>query len=237
MKQTLGIDTSSTELSIGLYGNGVPAVGMTRYVRNSHAEHIDAVMKYVLDSNNLRASDIERVAIAVGPGSFTGLRIGIGYMKGLFFGREVSVLEVSSLECIAASWPGEAPLISVALDARKGNVFRALFRNNPGGLERIGDDELVPLEQFRSELTPDTTVLTDALGFARSTAFADLHSLSVHYAVENHPISRGLTLARIGERTDESDPRWTTPREVLPRYLQPSAAERMRIDTMEQGRQ
>ncbi len=237
MTKTLGIDTSSTELSIGLYANGAPVVGMTRYVRNSHAEHIDAVMKYVFESNHLRAADIDRVAVAVGPGSFTGLRIGMGYLKGLFFGRDVPVLEISSLECIAASWPGEAPLIAVALDARKGNVFRARFGKTPEGVDRIIDDELVTLEQFRNELTPDTIVLTDTLGFARSTAFVDMHTVSVHYAVENHPISRGLTLARMAERTDQSDPRWTTPRDVLPRYLQASAAERMRMDTMKQDRQ
>jgi tRNA threonylcarbamoyladenosine biosynthesis protein TsaB len=226
MSLILGIDTSSVELGIGLANEHESIVGVSRYVRNSHAEQISQTVKFLLETNNIQAADISHAAIAVGPGSFTGLRIGISFLKGFCFGREVAVLPVSSLESMASAWPGlERPVIA-AFDARNNEVFWAKFEPNGAGLERTSEDRLTPISELKDAIEEKNAVITDTLGYAKSAAFGFLDNRPSAYAVERLCVQRGLACARIGARLLSNQTLWVSAADILPRYLNTTTMEK-----------
>ncbi|HMD69323.1 MAG TPA: tRNA (adenosine(37)-N6)-threonylcarbamoyltransferase complex dimerization subunit type 1 TsaB [Chitinivibrionales bacterium] len=228
MEHTLGIDTSSIELGIGLVSGGRPVMAVSRYLRNSHAEHISQAVDYLLAANKVKPLEISHAAIAVGPGSFTGLRIGIAFLKGFFFGRDGRVLPVSSLESMAGAWPAQEARIVCASDARNGQVFWARFEKRNGIVARLSDDVLSPVDEFKQAVSNNDIVITDTLGYAKSAAFNFLRGRTSVFPVEEFPLQRGLSCATIaGLRADDSAG-WTTADHIVPRYLSEVQAEKKR---------
>jgi tRNA threonylcarbamoyladenosine biosynthesis protein TsaB len=229
MKCCLGIDCSSIELGLGLYADGRPLASLSRYSANSHSEQIRKAVDYLLDSQGLAPSDLESVGVAVGPGSFTGLRIGIAFLKGLVFSRDARVLALSSLESVAVAWAPRrnGPLV-VAFDARRDEVFWARFAAEDATARRLTDDAVSSAEAFVGSLAPDDTVVTDTVGFSRSTVFAGISSRANVYPLEEYPIARGLACACAASREPLDSSRWTTPLDVVPAYLRQSYAEERR---------
>ena len=231
MSCILGIDTSSVELGIGVVrdSDAQPVMAVSRYLRNSHAEHITQCINFILETNRLSASEISCAAIAVGPGSFTGLRIGIAFLKGFFFGREARVLPVSSLESMAGSWhvsaAGGRNVVAVS-DARNNEVFWARFKAENGSIIRLTDDVLSSLDKFQSALAQDDIVLTDTLGYPKSTAFDYLRGRPDVYALEKHPVERGMSCARIASSKIDKTEMWRKPADISPVYMNMSAPEK-----------
>jgi tRNA threonylcarbamoyladenosine biosynthesis protein TsaB len=215
----LGIDTSSVEMGVGLFSDCRPAASYSRYVRNSHAEQISSTTEFLLRSNGLTAADIDRCAIAAGPGSFTGLRIGIAFIKGLFFGRSVAVLPVSSLESLAWAWNGEAASITVAFDARRGEVYWARFTRDKAGLRRARDDVRTSAEEFLRSFAGEDTVVLDTLGYERSTVFNALAGRPRVWWAEALAVQRGLACARAAAAIAPDSPLWRTAADISPNYL------------------
>jgi tRNA threonylcarbamoyladenosine biosynthesis protein TsaB len=228
MSYILGIDTSSVELGIGLVkdDDAQPVMAVSRYMRNSHAEHITQCIDFMLTTANISALDIGRAAIAVGPGSFTGLRIGIAFLKGFFFGREAGVLPVSSLESLAGSWHVSDRNVVAVLDARNNEVFWARFRLKDTIVTRKTDDVLCSLDNFKSELSNDDIVITDTLGYSKSTTFDFLAGRPDAYSVEKNPIERGMSCAMIASSRADTSGLWKKPADISPIYMNTSAAEK-----------
>lgn len=225
MSLVLGIDTASAELGVGLVHERSAVCGCSRYVRNSHAEQISEMVDFVLRTSAVAPADIDLVGIAAGPGSFTGLRIGIAFLKGFLFGRPTPVLPVSSLESLAVAWNGADGEIVVAFDARQDEVFRARFRRRGTELERITEDTRAAVAEMNQTLTGGELVVTDSLGNRRSTVAARVAGAGAVRPVEQTPVQRGVACALIASTTEPDDPRWAKAPDVLPRYLQPSRAE------------
>jgi tRNA threonylcarbamoyladenosine biosynthesis protein TsaB len=228
MDHTLGIDTSSVELGIGLASGGCPVMAVSRYLRNSHAEHISQAVDYLLTANKVKPSDISHAAIAVGPGSFTGLRIGIAFLKGFFFGRDGRVLPVSSLESMAGAWNAREARIVCASDARNGQVFWARFEKRDSAMTRLSVDVLSPVDELRQAVSNSDIVITDTLGYARSTAFDFLKGWTSVFPVEQFPLQRGLSCAMIAGRCTDDSAVWTTADHIVPHYLSEVQAEKKR---------
>lgn len=228
MSWVLGIDTSSTELGVGLVHEQSAVCGFCRYVRNSHAEQLPAIVDFILHGNGIGADDIMRVGVAVGPGSFTGLRIGIAFLKGFFFGRPARMLPISSLESVAVAWPVADRDIVVAFDARQGEVFRARFSRDTNRWQRQGEDVRSSMEELNDTLTGEELVLTDSLGNRRGTVWERISGAGAIRPIEQTPVQRGLACALIASWTPDSDSRWAGPTDVVPRYLQQSRAETRR---------
>jgi tRNA threonylcarbamoyl adenosine modification protein YeaZ len=222
MEWVLGIDTSSIELSLGLACDGRPVAGVSRYRRNSHAENIAEAADFLLKSNGVAADDIRHAAIAVGPGSFTGLRIGISFIKGFCFGRETRLLQVSSLQAVACAWIGaDGPLV-VAFDARQDRIFWARFACGGSRATRLTDDAIASVEEFTRLVRNDDTVIFDTMGYDRSTAFASIAEHSAVHAVERFPLQRGLACAALAAQTSPASENWRSADSIEPRYLAPS---------------
>lgn len=220
MNWILGIDTSSVDLGIGLYHNGEEVASYSRFVRNSHAEHISSAVSLLLSANNVKSSAIHHIAVSVGPGSFTGLRIGLSFVKGLCFGRTAHILPVSSLEILAHSAVNYNGRIISAIDARNGDIFYAVFNADNGRISRLTEDKADTVENLLKALEKGDILITDTMGYARSTAFTSLPSHLVVLPVEKYRMQRGLYCASIGASNFDKKDLWTTDTTViLPNYL------------------
>ena len=141
----LGVDTSTTSASVALIeddqliaeaGDGrETSIGFTS-ARGNHSETVLPLIQAVLDQAECRIADLAAIAIAIGPGSYTGLRIGLALVKGLAYDGNLPVIGVSSLEAQAARVRDLAGPICPLLDARKQEVYAALFDRHDGILLR-----------------------------------------------------------------------------------------------------
>ena len=219
MKWILGIDTSSTGLSIGLYGGDEPVASYSRCLQNSHAEHIAQAVTFLLGSCGVGPGDVTHTAVAAGPGSFTGLRIGFAFVKGFCMSGAVRVLPVSSLFVLAHGAAGRAASVVAAIDARRGEVFWARFRVRETRVVRETRDTAGTAGEFRDFLKPEDAVVFDTLGYAQSTVFDFIKSRNGSFPVRSCPLERGLCCAAAGAAAVNDTAAWTNAPEALPGYL------------------
>jgi len=139
----LGIDTTTEACSVALAVGGHVRQMLVIEPRG-HLAQVPRMIAALLAEAGVSRADIGNVVVSRGPGSFTGVRIGIGYAQGLAFGLDVPLLGVSTLAALAqgAARRGGRGATLVALDARMGELYWAAFELTPLGVERLSDDAL-----------------------------------------------------------------------------------------------
>lgn len=228
MSWTLGIDTSSSILGLGIVNNGNPVTSVTRFLKNSQAEHITKSMQFLFKSAEIKTSDITHVAVTAGPGSFTGLRIGISFTKGMFISQETPITGISSLESLAQSHTIKNGSILIGMDARQDKIFTGEFEKTDGVLKRISNDKILPLEEFKTLTEKHNNIICDALGNVKSTVFNFLNDRKGFIKADEVPFQRGLSSAVIGNARIGNSRLWTPATNILPEYMQESYAQKMR---------
>lgn len=221
MSWILGIDTSSTDLGIGLYQDTKPVASYSRFLKNSHAEHIEQAVSMMLQGNRVPPSAVTHIAISAGPGSFTGLRIGISFVKGFCMGGTTAVLPVSSLSILAhGALPSRGPCSAIAaIDARRDEVFWARFSVHGTKITRETPDTLSPVQVFMEGIRSGDTIITDMMGYAKSTVFNVLADRTDVFPVEQFPVQRGICCAGFGAERLTDQVAWKNAIDVLPEYL------------------
>ena len=117
-------------------------------------------LHHLLLSSRVELKDLKAVAVARGPGSFTGLRLGLATAKGLCHGLGIPALAVSSLEALAAQCPVTSLPVCPLIDSRRGEVFAALFQTSPGeGVRRIKEEACLSLEALNGFVEGPTLFL------------------------------------------------------------------------------
>ncbi len=225
MRWILGIDSSSTELSIGIIHNNKPFVSYSLYTGNSHAEQISGAIDFIFESSGIDAADISHAGIAIGPGSFTGLRVGISFLKGLFLTHNTPVLPISSLESMAHSLNCPDCSIMTAMDARRSRVFYAKFKKENGILSRLNDDAMLDIETFSEMIGAKDTILTDNLGYRKSSVFDFIMSRPNTFSTDEITLQRGIACAYIAANSVENSSAWKKPIDIFPNYIQASYIE------------
>ncbi len=115
---------------------------------------IIAALEKVLEEGGVPLSGLDAIGVSVGPGTYTGLRVGVAVAKGLAFATGKPVVPVSTLEALAASAVAEEGTIWALLDARKGEIYGAAFRLTGGRPERLTEDSVGMLEEVLSNRWP-----------------------------------------------------------------------------------
>ena len=123
-----------------------------------HAQRLLPELDRLLVSLGLSLGDVDAFAVAVGPGSFTGLRIGIASVEGLAFATGLPVVGISTLEATAYRYRSRAGLVAPFLDARREEIFGALFRGNGGTLETIVEPVCEKPEDFLTRVPRERIV-------------------------------------------------------------------------------
>jgi tRNA threonylcarbamoyladenosine biosynthesis protein TsaB len=128
----------------------------------THSERLMAMVDRLLADCGLELEGLDGLAVSVGPGSFTGLRIGIAAVKGLALATGLPVAAVPTLDALAAALPFSAAAICPLLDARKGEVYLSLYRWRSGRIERMWDYLALAPAEAAARIEPPAVLLGDA---------------------------------------------------------------------------
>jgi tRNA threonylcarbamoyladenosine biosynthesis protein TsaB len=157
----LGIDTGGPIGSLGVVADGRLAAAAVRS-SSSHAFELPAAVDDVLETAGASLSDLSAIAVAIGPGSFTGLRVGLSYAKGIAVGQKISLVGVSSLDalalCAGSGFP-EGTSVYPVIDARRGEVYTGLYRLIAGALEKTSGDLVVSLAYLVARLADEAVLV------------------------------------------------------------------------------
>lgn len=148
----LAIETTAIEGSIALNDETHLIAEYRLNVPTRHAERIMVSIDHLLKQSQTRLSDLDAIAVSIGPGSFTGLRVGLATAKGLAVGANLCLILIPTLEVMAAGFPYAHPLIAPFIDARKGEVYTALFDAKQKKLQRLQADQAIPPEAALSDI-------------------------------------------------------------------------------------
>ena len=123
----LSIDTTTMQGSVALSEGEVPIAQEQHGIRATHSERLLASIDHLLSMAKWRQNEIEGIAVAIGPGSFTGLRIGLATAKGMALAIGCPIAGVSSLECLALNGRGATGTVVSLIDARRGELYAAAY--------------------------------------------------------------------------------------------------------------
>ena len=222
--KVLGIDTSTRCGSVGLIDDDTV---LSEYLLNipvTHSERLMGAVDLVLKEARLSMGELDAWAIALGPGSFTGLRIGVSTVKGLAFATQKPVAGVATLDVLASQISPTPYLICPVLDARKKEVYTAFYRSDGGGsLNRLSPYRAIAPQALAREVKERTVFVGDGVksygGYLRET----LASLALFPPPSFH-VPRGAVVAKLGhdrlQRGESLDLGTFTPI-----YVRPSEAE------------
>ena len=201
----LGLDTATAFTTVGLVRDGATVAELAERARVGHAARLPALVAQVLEQSTLTLQEVDAIAVSAGPGSFTGLRVGLGFAKGIAFASGLRIAGVSTLEALAAAAPSGFTTIATVTDARRGETYVAIFRRSARELVRACEDlALTPaaaVERVIGELGSEGRVLVVGDAAERyPEVFGGLCGEGVEVASfdEIHP--RGGTVALLGAR-------------------------------------
>lgn len=149
----LALDSSATVATVALCEDERLLAEYTLNNGNTHSETLLPMVESVLGNFSLTAKDIDLFAASTGPGSFTGVRIGAATVKGLAFSMDKPCVGVSTLEAIAYNLIGHKGLICPVMNARRSQVYTALFRSDGQTLERLMPDSALSISELDGKLS------------------------------------------------------------------------------------
>jgi len=212
----LGIETATTVCSVGLAGDE-GLIAEQRLVRkHSHAEVLSDMVNWICANAEIQLKTLDGVAISNGPGSFTGLRIGLGFAKGLVFGAELNLIAVSTLEALIRPVLPVCTQACVLLTSRKGEAYRGVFqwcenRWIPGQADGIVDENNI----FNG--LGEEKILFIGSGSRQFKEILERDHRTV-LLTEEYDNPSGFSVAALG-RDKLAAGEYTDPDEAIPEYL------------------
>ncbi len=228
----LCFETSAKAASVALFADGVLVGESYQNTGLTHSQTVMVMAEDVLKTAGKTAADVTAVAVAEGPGSFTGVRIGMAAAKGFAWGREIPCYGVSTLEAMARGlglWEGS---ICPVMDARRSQVYNALFEANEGTLTRVAPDRAIALEELGNalkKLEKPIFLVGDGSNLCYNVLQKDVPGLVLPPEHRLHQRAVGVGLAALekiaaGDSGDGAA--------LVPNYLRLSQAERERAEKM-----
>ena len=192
--------------------------------RVTHSERLLSTVDALLEEAGWHISSIDAFAVCIGPGSFTGLRIGLAATKGLAWAGDKPLFGVSSLEAIAMGFPYARCRVCPVIDARKGQVFCALYLPGTGGaIEQIGEEVSVEPERLAASLNEQTLLAGNGLRLYRRV-FEEAMGERALFAPESLWYSRASVVGLAALKRFENGERPSADA-VNANYVRPSDAE------------
>ena len=227
---TLAFESSAKAASVALCDGNTLLAQSTQICGQTHSVTLLPMAQDLLKNAGKSLDDVELFAVAHGPGSFTGIRIGVSTVKGLAWGCDKPAVGVSTLEAMA--WNGvafgEGALLCCVMDARRSQVYNALFTVRNGRPERLCPDRAIGLEELGAELeAAGQTACLIGDGTEVAETFLTSRGIPVRPAPENLRWQNGYGVAMAAQ-----DAKPGTADEILPVYLRLSQAERERQERM-----
>ena len=231
----LALDSTAQVGSVALCQDETLIAEYTLNTGHTHSETLLPMVESVLKIAGYTVDDVDLFVCTAGPGSFTGVRIGASTVKGMAFGKGKPCIGVSTLEALALNGVALEGILCPAMNARRQQVYNALFDCDGTSLSRLCEDRALAITELGEELTekyPDRPVylmgdgaklVYDALADAWGSRLILLPERLIHQSGYNTAMA-GLRLYREGVTTTDT--------ELAPVYLRPSQAERMRMEKL-----
>ena len=219
----LSVDSTATPASVCLYDGRIIAEFFIN-TRLTHSQTLASMISSVLDVTGIKPSDIELFAVNSGPGSFTGVRIGVSAVKGMAYALDKPCAAVSTLESMAYNFPLCDAVVCSCMDARRSQVYNALFRVRSGSVERLCPDRAISVDELISELSSYEEKIILA-GDGAGLVYASAVGLeNVVLAADAQRYQRASSTALAASLLDEIE--YTAAASLMPTYLRLSQAER-----------
>jgi tRNA threonylcarbamoyladenosine biosynthesis protein TsaB len=219
----LAVETSTLAGGAALLDGESPRGEYTLNTRATHSERLLVAVDHLLRDCGWELGDLEGVAVAIGPGSFTGLRIGVSAVKGLALALEIPVAAVPTLDAMAATLPFAAHPVCPVLDAKKGELYTCLYHWAGGTLRRDWEYLALSPEALCDRLVGPVIFVGDAVDTLGGLLEARLGDRA-RFAPAGRRLpspacvgALGHALLRAGQTVD--------PAALTPLYLRPSEAE------------
>ena len=159
----LGVDTSTKFCSMAIMEEGRVIASRHEELDRLHSSRLIPNMDEMLKDSSLTLDALDGFAVGLGPGSFTGLRVGITTMRGVAIGCDKPIAGISSLDCIARSVEDLHESICVILDARRGNVYTCIYKKTKKGLVRRSKQPLLSITALAGMIKGPTLFVGDGI--------------------------------------------------------------------------
>ena len=230
LMKILALETSAKSVSTAVVENGAPLAYAYQCTGLTHSRTLMPMVYAMLKNAELTLGDMDAVAVAAGPGSFTGLRIGIAAVKGLAWAADKPCLGVSTLEAMAQNLAHMDGLLVCAMDARRNQVYNALFEAKSGVLTRLTPDRAIAVAELAEELRGETRRLL-VLGDGGRLCRDGLAQLGVESELAPAQLLYQNAVG-VGLAAEHGTP--VSAQELAPVYLRISQAERERNARLQQ---
>lgn len=228
----LALETSAKAVSCAVVADGVPAASAWQQTGLTHSRTLMPMVEAMLQNSDMTLHEMDAIAVAAGPGSFTGLRIGVATAKGLAWGTEKPCIAVSTLEAMAFPLSHVGGLVLCAMDARRQQIYNAIFLAEGGALTRLAADRAIALEELAAQLRGETRPIT---------IVGDGAELCCHFLTEAgipcalapvHLRSQSAVGVALAAEHLAKEGKRLTAQELAPVYLRLSQAERERLEKL-----
>ena len=219
----LAVDTATKSCSVAVTDRETLLAELTVANGRTHSRHLMNIIDTVLEMAELQAEQLDGFAATIGPGSFTGLRIGLSTIKGLAYALHKPVVGVSSLDALAWQCSQTPLLICAAIDARKKEVYSCRYRFINQVMTKEGCEQVAsPIDTVRGIDEPCIFVGSGAKLYQKLIA-AELGELA-HFADDSRHIIRASTIAGLGlARIEQKSPQ--DAKLLVPQYIRSSDAQ------------
>lgn len=198
--KTLGIDTATEICGIAIIDGGNLIAEMNLNLNRAHSEKLIESIKQLMTLSDIQLNAIELIAISAGPGSFTGLRIGMAAAKGLAFSLKVPLTTVITLDALAFQSSNTAKMICPVIKARRDEVYMALYqKNNPGEIERVSEYHCLKLHELASFIPKESLMLGNGVIHFKKQ-IQDVLGESIQFAGHHDNYLRGSSIAYLGNK-------------------------------------
>lgn len=213
----LSVDSSAVTASAALTEDG--RVIKSEFINKglTHSETLLPLIENVMEGCAYKRLDA--IAVTAGPGSFTGVRIGVATVKGLAFPCDIPCISVSTLEAIAYNFTDEKAVICAVMDARRMQFYNALFKVGNGRVTRLCEDRAISIDALREELKAYKNVII--AGDGAELCYNNLNLENIALAAEDKRWQNGVGVSKAAEniKTIKAEA-------LMPVYLRLSQAER-----------
>lgn len=183
----------------------------------THSETLLPMIKSVMNGYSFK--DLEAIAITAGPGSFTGVRIGVATAKGLAFDNDIDCISVSTLEAIAYNFTDKNTIVCAVMDARRMQFYNALFEIKDGTVKRLCDDRAISIEDLSVQLSAFDEVII--AGDGAKLCFDNLSLDNIKLADDERIYQNAVAVSKAAKNKKR-----ISAASLMPVYLRQSQAER-----------
>lgn len=219
----LGIDTSGKVASCAIMQDNILLGETSVYTKLTHSQVTLPLVKQLVSSCNLDLSDIDCVVVSNGPGSYTGLRIGIAAVKGICFPNKPCI-GVSTLEALAYNCASCNAVIFSVIAARPGLVYFGAYDCDGNNITNVVSDhvaEINTLTEYATRFSKDIILVGDAASNIKTTLFSDSPSIRVANPADRLQKASSVCMCAMSHHDE-----WSSPEKLVARYLQVTKAEK-----------